>query len=181
MIGACWSPAGFRPRPGSSSFLLWWWQICFKWHTSQFLVKRLHLTLLMQRRYCEWPQYSNYSKFLMFSPKVTPPTKQHALSVAQYLHSPHREDLSSDWPWVDPVAQLVSWRFWTLGDIVWQQSLVQQSQWVSQLLFPNLGFVLILDSFTTNYCGLVEKLLSPAFRQASPKLCLFSQWFILNQ
>jgi len=83
--------------------------------------------------------------------------------------------MTSDLTDLDPIAPLVGQKFWILGDAVWQQCLVRMSQWVPQLLFLNLGFILILDLFTTKYCGLVDKLLYPAFRLTSPKQCLFSQ------
>lgn len=102
----------------------------------------------------------------MFFPKVTPPVRQCVLPVAQYFHSPTKRSLAlADLE----VIPLPTWSDRILGDVFGQQSLLQQIQWILWLLFPNLGFVLIPDSFTTKHCGLLDKLLCPAFTRTGPK------------
>lgn len=147
-----------------------WWQMCLKSQISQFPLEMLHLALLVQRKYSGEPQFSNCKEFLMFLPEVTPPVRQHVLPVSQYFHSPTKRTLAlADLE----LIPLPTWSGRILGDIFWQQSLVQQIRWILQLLFPNLGFVLTPDSFTTKRCGLVDKLLCPAFRGTSLKWCCF--------
>lgn len=80
----------------------------------------------------------------MFSPKVTL-QQGNMLSVPPYISiSPTERTL------VLTDLELIPLPSWSVGDAVWQQNVVQQSQWVPQLLCPNLGFILILNIFTKN-------------------------------
>lgn len=59
----------------------------------------------------------------MFFPKVTPPVRQCVLHVAQYSHSPTKKTLAlADLE----LIPLPTWSDRILGDVIWQQSLVQQ-------------------------------------------------------
>lgn len=148
LLGSGFAKAQLRPCPARGSFLSRWQQMCLKSQISQFLLEMLHLALLVQRKCSGEPQYSNSKEFLMFFPKVTPPVRQCVLPVAQYSHSPTEKTLALTDLELIP---LPTWSDRILGDVFWQQSLVQQIRWIPQLLFPNLGFVLTPDSFTTKH------------------------------
>lgn len=116
----------------------------------------LHLALLLQRKYSGEPQYSNCKEFIVFFPKATPPMRQCVLPVAQYFHSPTKRTLAlADLE----LIPLPTWSDRILGDqdlpetqilVFWQQSLLQQIQWMTRPFVPNLYFVLIPDYLQQN-------------------------------